>query len=77
MYEGVVYFAGPMTLWAREIAEKEIVFKVSSRWRWLTLLLTLSAYGPLDHARCGYIIKRGDQIIARETADDELSDVTA
>lgn len=71
IYEGVVYFAGGMTLWGGKVADKEIIFRASSSLLWVTRLLVLSAYGPLDHERCGYVIKQGDKIVACAKAAGE------
>lgn len=70
-YEGLIYFAGPMTLFGRAVADKEIIARHTCRWLWMARLLVRSAYGPLDKARCGYIIKRDGQIIERVKAADE------
>jgi len=63
IYEGLVYFAGPQTLWGRKVAEHEVIFRVRAPWLWVVRMQTLNAWRQLNHERCGYVIKRGDGVI--------------
>lgn len=63
MFTGLIYFAGPATVWSGKIDEKEIIARVSSRFHWFTRWIVRNAYSSLDHSRCGYaIVKDGETI---------------
>jgi hypothetical protein len=73
IYEGVVYFAGPMTVWGGQVAEHEVVFRARGPWLWVVRMQTLSAYRPLDHSCVGFQIKRGDLLLAHAKAEIECA----
>jgi len=56
MYEAVVYFAGPATVWAGKVAEEEIIARQVSPYRFLARAFARSTHASLDPSRCGYAV---------------------
>lgn len=65
-YVASVFYEGARTSWSGKTDPGEVIFQIESRWLWLARVRAISALGNLG--RCGYEIKRGDQVIEREPA---------
>lgn len=62
--EAVVYFAGPLSLWADKPDEREYVARFESRWAWLAHSRALSVYRSLNSGRCGYFVRVNGEFVA-------------
>ena len=73
MFEVVVYFAGPRSVWAGQPHLSEVIARRSARWLWLAHALGQSVLKHVDTGRCGYVVMRGGELVHHERAADEDS----
>ena len=63
MFEAIVYFAGPATLWARRPQEVEYVARFSSRWSWLAASRASACCSSLNLQRCGWFLLKDGRVV--------------
>jgi dsDNA-binding SOS-regulon protein len=71
MYETIVYFAGPLSVWSGKPHPREIIARRSSRWQWLALVRAQAVLAAVDSGRCGFVVTRNGEVIHHERAKDE------
>lgn len=59
VWTGQIYYAGPYTRFRGVIDEREIIYRIETRWRWLTMSSLRAKFRDLDPAKCGYALLHG------------------
>lgn len=63
MYEAIIYFAGPKTIFSGKLAEDEIIMRRPLVFRWAALSHARAVHARLDPQRCGYVVRKGVEVI--------------
>jgi hypothetical protein len=71
MFDVVVYFAGPLSVWSQKPHPREVLARRSSRWRWLALARGQAVLSSVDSGRCGFVVMKDGNLIHHEPAKDE------
>jgi hypothetical protein len=56
VYESLVYFAGPKSLWSQKVDPSEVIMRREVPWRWLARALAVTTHARLDPTRCGWVV---------------------
>jgi hypothetical protein len=56
MYRSVVYFAGPMSVWARKPVEAEVIASFNSSWGIVAQIRAQALVSTLKSGRCGWAL---------------------
>jgi hypothetical protein len=60
IFEAVVYFASPRTIFSGKIQEPDVILRKPAPFRWMARGIARSTHSQLDPARCGYAILDSD-----------------
>lgn len=63
MYESVIYFRGPKTMWAGKVSEDEVIARRESKYLWFARSYARELHGSLDPTRCGYIVLKDSEVL--------------
>ena len=67
MYEGVVFFYGPLTKFARKVDKREIIARTREvPFIWLARMQARAVHRQLDPQRCGWAVLRDGKAVEQD-----------